>query len=109
MLSIPAKYTNVHSATTFRAAFGIREYAELGRALAALIGRATPFSRSYVQHVLMGHYAPSRPFVTALSLWARDVVERRSRGRLTARVSVRGGVWAVKVSGLGVNEKGRAE
>lgn len=84
------KYTRIKNAVDFRRAFGIKDYAALGRTLAELAQRERPFSRGYVHHVLNGDYAPSQPMQAALSAWTAAEIARRTRGKLTASLYING-------------------
>lgn len=90
------KYTQIKNAVDFTRAFGVRDYAALGRVLAELVQREKPFSRGYVHHVLHGDYAPSLPMQAALNTWTAAEIERRTRGKFTASLYINGR-W--KVSG----------
>lgn len=89
-MPLPNKYRAVKSAVDFAKAFGVRDYAALGRTLAELVDRDKPFSRGYVHHVLNGDYAPSLPMMAALSTWTAAEIERRTRGKFTATLYVNG-------------------
>lgn len=89
-MPFPAKYRAIDCASAFRRAFGVREYAALGRQLAELAGRDKPFSRSYVQHVLSGDYAPAAAMQAALNKWVAAEIERRTRGKFTASLYING-------------------
>lgn len=94
-MQLPAKYRTIRRAVDFRRAFGIKDYAALGRTLAELAQRERPFSRGYVHHVLSGDYAPSQPMQAALSAWTAAEITRRTRGKLTAELYVNGS-WKLK-------------
>lgn len=86
----PIKYRVIRTAPDYKKAFGIRDYAALGRTLAKSVGRERPFSRSYVHHVLSGNYAPSDTMAQALAVHCAGEIQRRTRGKYTASLYING-------------------